>query len=248
MAQSFAQSNIVRLRSVPWSWWNALLAFLGPWILLPLALYLVVAQLAVHFSSAAWFLQAFTAANPDPRASFILVILDAVVSFAAVGYFLHQHHAGLRDVGIRRFSIGRALLLLLILLVAFSFLIGIVYWLVGVFDPSFNATQAQTTQFSGSIGSPFSLLGVVIIPPLVEETVFRGFMFPAFSKRFGVVIGAILTSVLFGFAHLQGNVSVYTFVLSLLLCFLYVRLNSIIPGMVLHMTNNYIAYIALQHK
>ena len=248
MAQSYVQANIARIRSVPWSGWNALAAFLLPWIILPLVVYVVVLGLAPHWATAAWFTQAFTSANPDPRASFTLVVLDAVGSFAAVGYFLRRHHAGVRDLGIRKFSVGRALLLLVIMLVSFSFLIGAVYALVSVLDPSFNASQPQTTEFSGAASSSLSLWALVIIPPFIEETVFRGFMFPAFSKRFGVVIGAILTSVLFGFAHLQGNVSVYTFVLSLLLCFLYVRLGSILPGIGLHMLNNYIAYIAVHQK
>ena len=247
MARSYVQGNIARIRSVPWSGWNALVAFLVPWILLPLVALLVVAALAPHIPGLGWFEQAFTSANPDPRASFLLVLLDAAGSFAIIGYYLKKHHATIRDLGIRRFSVGRALLLLIVLLVAFSLLIGAVYALVALIDPSFNATQPQTNQFT-STNSSLSLWALVIIPPFVEESVFRGFMFPAFSKRYGVVIGAIATSVLFGFAHLQGNVSVYTFILSLILCFLYVRLGSIIPGIGLHMLNNYIAYIGLHQK
>jgi uncharacterized protein len=247
MAQSYVQSNIARLRSVPWSGWNALVVFLMPWIVLPLVVLVLLQLLAPHVAGLGWFEQAFTAANPDPRASFALVVLDAAGSFAVIGYFLRRHHARIRDLGIRRFSVGRAVLLLVILLVGFSVLIGVVYSLVAIIDPSFNASQPQTNEFTGTTSS-LSLWALVIIPPFIEETVFRGFMFPAFSKRYGVVIGAIFTSVLFGFAHLQGNVSVYTFVLSLLLCFLYVRLGSIIPGIALHMLNNYIAYIGLHQK
>ncbi len=88
----------------------------------------------------------------------------------------------------------------------------------------------------------------MLIPPIIEETVFRGFIFPAFSKRFGVIIGALLSSLLFGFAHLQYNVGVYTVVLGLLLCLLYIKLRSIVPGIFLHMLNNYLAFVALTHK
>lgn len=247
MARTYTQTTIARIRSVPWGGWNALAVFLLPWIVLPLVVLLLLQLLAPHIAGLDWIEQAFTSANPDPRASFALVILDAVASFGLIGYFLRKHHARIRDLGIRRFSVGRAILLLVILLVAFSVLIGVVYSLVALLDPSFSANQPQTNEFTSTTSS-LSLWALVIIPPFIEETVFRGFMFPAFSKRYGVVIGAILTSVLFGFAHLQGNVSVYTFVLSLLLCFLYVRLGSIIPGIALHMLNNYIAYIGLHQK
>ncbi len=88
----------------------------------------------------------------------------------------------------------------------------------------------------------------MILPPIIEETVFRGFIFPAFAKKWGVIWGAIASSILFGFAHLQANVGVYTFVIGLLLCFLYVRLKSIIPGIFFHMLNNYLAFVALTGK
>ena len=88
----------------------------------------------------------------------------------------------------------------------------------------------------------------MLVPPVLEETIFRGFIFPAISKRTGVIWGAILSSALFGLAHAQGNITVYTFVLGLVLCFMYVRLRSILPGMALHMLNNYLAFLAYTQK
>jgi membrane protease YdiL (CAAX protease family) len=70
-------------------------------------------------------------------------------------------------------------------------------------------------------------------------------MFPALADRLGPVIGAIITSLLFGLAHFQLNVSVYTVVLSLLLCMMYWRLRSIWPGIAFHMLNNYLVFLTL---
>ncbi|MGB9466905.1 MAG: CPBP family intramembrane glutamic endopeptidase [Candidatus Acidiferrum sp.] len=41
----------------------------------------------------------------------------------------------------------------------------------------------------------------VLIAPLVEETVFRGYLYPLFAKSFGVAAGVIITGVLFGLMH-----------------------------------------------
>ncbi len=41
----------------------------------------------------------------------------------------------------------------------------------------------------------------VLIAPLVEETVFRGYLYPLFAKTFGVAFSVILTGVLFGLMH-----------------------------------------------
>jgi uncharacterized protein len=41
----------------------------------------------------------------------------------------------------------------------------------------------------------------VFVAPLVEETVFRGYLYPLFAKSFGIVPGVLLTGVLFGLMH-----------------------------------------------
>jgi membrane protease YdiL (CAAX protease family) len=41
----------------------------------------------------------------------------------------------------------------------------------------------------------------VLVAPLVEETVFRGYLYPLFAKSFGVANSVILTGVLFGLMH-----------------------------------------------
>lgn len=233
------------IRGVPWKPLDALLVFLLPWVLLPLAVFMSVAAIAPYFHPAQELARALF--YNDPRASFLLVILDFIGSYAIIGYYLRRYRARWTEVGFRRFSLLKAILLVLILLAIFIASIGFIYTLVQLLLPSFNPDQTQVTEFSGTPPNMhiYSLLALVIIPPFVEEPVFRGFLFPAFSKRFGLAGGAIISSVLFGFAHLQANVSVYTFVLGLILCFIYVRLGSIIPGIALHMLNNYLAFTAM---
>ena len=41
----------------------------------------------------------------------------------------------------------------------------------------------------------------VLVAPLVEETVFRGYLYPLFAKSFGVASSVIITGVLFGLMH-----------------------------------------------
>ena len=85
----------------------------------------------------------------------------------------------------------------------------------------------------------------VIIAPVIEEIYFRGLMLPAVTKRFGWGMGVIISSSLFAVLHMQANVMVYTFILGVFLCFMYIRLKSIIPGILLHAINNSIAFAAL---
>jgi len=41
----------------------------------------------------------------------------------------------------------------------------------------------------------------VLVAPLVEETLFRGYLYPLFARSFGVAPGIVLTGVLFGLMH-----------------------------------------------
>jgi uncharacterized protein len=43
----------------------------------------------------------------------------------------------------------------------------------------------------------------ILVAPLVEETMFRGFLYPIIARRFGVAAGVIVTGVLFGLMHAQ---------------------------------------------
>jgi len=241
-----AASHRWSVPKVPWRGRDALVVFLVPWVVLPIALILILKILSPYVPGVPQYLTALS--NNSSGATFGLVIVDAIGSFSAIGYYLHKYHAGLATLGVRRFNLGKALLYLVGILAAFGLLVAAAYYVIQALDPHFNANQAQTNEFTGGTFSFVNLLALVIIPPFVEEATFRGFMFPAFAKRWGGLIGAILTSVLFGFAHLQANVSVYTFILSLLLCGLYVRTRSIIPGIAVHMVNNYVAYIGQLHK
>jgi membrane protease YdiL (CAAX protease family) len=43
----------------------------------------------------------------------------------------------------------------------------------------------------------------ILVAPLVEETMFRGFLYPIIARRFGIGAGVIVTGVLFGAMHAQ---------------------------------------------
>ncbi len=233
---------------VPWGVKDAIVVYILPWVVLPILIVIALSLLSPYIPLARSFLSALQANSV--QANFTLVLIDAIVELVIVALYLKKYKAGWKSVGWRKFSILQAIGLVLLMLIIFTLGVAALTTLVAYLIPSFNADQAQTNEFTSQTRShpSISLIALVILPPIIEETVFRGFIFPAMSKKYGLVFGAIVTSVLFGIAHLQANVSVYTFVLSLVLCFMYVRLRSIIPGIALHMLNNYLAFVAIGVK
>ncbi len=233
---------------VPWGVKDALVVYFAAWVVMPALIVVMLVALAAVVPPANGFLKSLT--QNSIEANFALTLMIALAGLGLVALYLRRYKAGWQAVGWRSFDLAKAALYLLVIFFVFIFAAMAALQLVSWLDPSFNADQPQNNELiDGASRSPtLALLGLVFIAPIIEETVFRGFVFPALAKRWGFWIGAVSSSILFGLAHLQANVGIYTFVLGILLCFMYARLRSIFPGMALHMLNNYLAFIALTGK
>jgi len=82
-----------------------------------------------------------------------------------------------------------------------------------------------------------------IFGPVIEEIFFRGVMYNAVKRKFGVFAGIFITSVLFSFLHthamtyfLVGFVPIL--ILGMALAYLYEKTGSLIPSITLHIMNN----------
>lgn len=88
-------------------------------------------------------------------------------------------------------------------------------------------------------------LGVVFIIPCVEEIIFRGLLFGAFQKVWGVAGATLATSVLFVLIHLQIIGFLVLFLLGLILAWARLRTSSLALPIALHAFNNAIALLIL---
>src|SRR5580704_519412 len=91
----------------------------------------------------------------------------------------------------------------------------------------------------------------VLVAPLVEETVFRGYLYPLFAKSFGVANSVVLTGVLFGLMHgaQLGWTWSLVFVLvtvGIVFTFVRARTGSVLASFLLHLGyNSVIALITI---
>jgi len=83
----------------------------------------------------------------------------------------------------------------------------------------------------------------VLVAPLVEETVFRGYLYPLFARSFGVAASVLLTGVLFGLMH--GAQLGWTFglvmvlvVVGIVFTFVRARTGSVFASYLLHLGYN----------
>jgi membrane protease YdiL (CAAX protease family) len=97
--------------------------------------------------------------------------------------------------------------------------------------------------FKNRSGAILLMAMAVFVAPLVEETVFRGYLYPLFAKSLGVVPGILITGVLFGLMH--GSQLGWTFRLVLLLTvvgviftFARARTGTVLASFLLHLGYN----------
>lgn len=90
-----------------------------------------------------------------------------------------------------------------------------------------------------------AFVALAIIPPIAEELLFRGYLYGKLRQHRGFWVSAVVTSVVFGIVHLQWNVGIDVFILSLVLCYLREKTGTVWAGIVLHMIKNSIAFAIL---
>lgn len=91
----------------------------------------------------------------------------------------------------------------------------------------------------------YAFLALVIIAPIFEELIFRGYLFGHIRKKFSFWVTATLVSFIFAAIHVQLNVAVDVFMLSLVLCYIREHTGAIWGSVVLHMIKNAIAFYLL---
>lgn len=130
--------------------------------------------------------------------------------------------------------------------------------LVGLFSlfPWFDAEETQNLGFSLYMSGGDRIIAfftLVVVAPIAEEIIFRGWLygkirgalFNKVSEKWGILISILVVSVLFGVVHLQWNVGVNVFALSVVLCALREITGTIYAGILTHMIKNGVAFYLL---
>jgi uncharacterized protein len=111
------------------------------------------------------------------------------------------------------------------------------------FDKLFSNTQAA--YLLASFG--------VLVAPFVEETFFRGFLYPALARRIGVGSSVVLTAAFFAAVH-QGQLAhawvplAWLFIVGLVLTVVRVRTKSVATCVLIHMAYNATLFALLFHE
>ena len=120
----------------------------------------------------------------------------------------------------------------------------------------FDAGEAQDVGFNTFImgfDRVLAFFTLVVVAPVAEEIIFRGWLYEKIRSKLWnemghtvtIVITNLLVSMLFGLVHMQWNVGINVFAMSIVLCALREITGTIYAGILLHMLKNGVAFYLL---
>lgn len=186
---------------------------------------------------------------------FAYYLIAEGLAIALVYLFLKSRKAGWKTIGLSGLPSWRdAKNVLLGFAVYFPILIAS-FALAKYWFPSLNLDQPQQIGFAHSHGWGLVLVFIclVVLPPVTEEILMRGFFFTGLRSRLSVVWSLLATSLLFAIAHLEfgsgapllWSAAIDTFLLSVILVWLRLRTGRLWSSIGLHMLKNFLAFLSL---
>lgn len=239
-----------RLLAVTWTFRQALWGLCLT--VLPLIILFSMAQLATGGPGAAQgnAAQPLTHAQDVSLAISTLItstLVEALFLIAPLYYAIRRRPpdtsawAGVHALGLRGFSLGRALVLFaggIVVVYAFSALYDQLHVQTNADALAQQATRAPLTTMA-------TLLVAVVVAPVCEEIFFRGYVFPAFAQKMPIWGAVIVTALIFGAAHADVGSFVPLVVIGMVLAVLRWQSGSLWPGMIFHALNNGAAAILI---
>ncbi|CAN5142431.1 hypothetical protein BH09PAT3_BH09PAT3_6810 [soil metagenome] len=238
---------------IPWNPFAALLVVIGLYFLAPTIGGLFV---SLYPMLQGWdFNRSQDWLSSSIIAQFFYVLLAESLMIGGLVLFLKRYKKNLSVLGFKRprlRDVGVGLLAYPVYFIGFAIVLVAATQLI----PALDVNQEQQLGFdnvSGPLALTLTFISLVVLPPLVEEIMVRGFLFGSLRKHLNLGWAALVTSLAFAAAHLpEGGdtgplyiAAIDTFILSLVLCYVREKTGSLWAGIVLHAIKNGIAFISL---
>ena len=90
-------------------------------------------------------------------------------------------------------------------------------------------------------------IGTIIIAPVVEEIIYRGYILSALMAKFRTSTAVILSALIFGSIHvgIGPGLAIYIFLGAFIPAWLFLRFDSIYPCILMHFINNIVVYLVI---
>lgn len=183
-----------------------------------------------------------------PSISFLVeYLVQFVILFCPLWIFVvGKYNATPEDFGFKKVAPGKVLKTVLFYYAAylvFTVLLSSVLGATGLSVPGYESQESYIPLFGSDLaGLVIGFVLVGVLAPVLEEVLFRGFVYRVFVKIWPVWLGSILSAVLFAMIHMQFQSFIPLFILGLLLNRCYEKNDSLWTSIAFHGFNNILAF------
>lgn len=188
-----------------------------------------------------------------PGAS-VAVVSQALLSFATLAflYVLVRARTGAPfwpSVGWRKFPFGASFTKSAAMYVPFGFSLALLISFASAYVDNDKTLPMEELFRNRQTVVLLMLLGI-LVAPFIEETLFRGCLYPVLARRFGVATSVIVTGILFGAAHaaqLWGGWAQIGLLMcvGILLTYIRARAETVAASFLVHVTYNSTLFVML---
>jgi uncharacterized protein len=186
---------------ISWSWTHLVIFLFFIFISLLTIQGLFLAVYAPHQRMSTEQLEDYMLSKPQIAIGSTVVVYAVVLFFLYVTLGLLRGQPFWRSLGWRKLpprSDGQPRNPLLFFFVGCSISL-LVFALTSFIQTPENTPIEQVFKFKQT--AALFVLTAVLVAPLAEETIFRGYLYPMFARWFGIVPSIVITGVLFGLMH-----------------------------------------------
>ena len=177
-----------------------------------------------------------------------LIYLVTLALVIGLPWLIKKRRTSREDIGLTRLPTWKDIIMAPAGLIIYLTLSTVLVTVATAVFPWFNASQPQDTGFSQSTYGYALILAfvtLVVVAPVAEEIIFRGYLFNKLKKYVPLWLAIVLTSATFGALHGAWNLALDTFALSVVLCLLRQNTGSLWSSILLHMSKNGLAFYIL---
>ncbi|KMQ27988.1 CAAX protease [Bacillus cereus] len=171
------------------------------------------------------------------NSTFINILIFYILPIMWI-FFEYKKHRVAFSLFINRnetFNLVQVLYITIMLCVfSYGYLILYMYSFAWI-TPTFIMNALREPIMDSTGGYVYQVIMVVFIAPIIGEFVFRGFLLQRFAAKWGTSIAIIVVAILFALLHVDFLGPV---VFSIVLSIVYIRTNSLLMPIAIHMLNN----------
>jgi len=175
----------------------------------------------------------------DKELQFFLIYLLINGATLAWAFFYRARKSGSRSFS---FETKDYRLIVPVVIATIALLIGVVSPILSVIPMS--DFLKKVLQEMGEMKGMFGFLTVVIAAPIFEELIFRGIILDGLLKKYGATKAILLSSLLFGIAHLNIPQFVVAFSVGVLMGWVYVNTKNLWFTILIHFTCNLTSFFS----